>query len=112
MRMARLRTILVATALLLSLAVPALALDLDQARAQGLLGEQANGYVGIVASATPELSKLAAEINTKRKAHYAQIAASNGTSVEAVAALAGKKLVEGAPSGQFVKTNGDWTKKP
>lgn len=110
--MARLHTFLAATALLLSLAVPALALDLDGARAQGLLGEQANGYVGIVASPTAELEKLAADVNAKRKAHYAEIAARNGTAVEAVAALAGKKLVEGAPSGQFVRANGGWTKKP
>ena len=110
--MAKLHRFLVATALLLTLAVPALALDLDGARANGSLGEQANGYVGIVASPTPELEKLAADVNAKRKAHYEEIAARNGTAVEAVAALAGKKLVESAPSGQFVKTNGGWTKKP
>ena len=32
-------------------------------------------------------------------------------SVGEAGALAGRKLVEGAPSGQFVKTNGGWTKK-
>jgi hypothetical protein len=112
MLMARLYRFLAATALLLSLAVPALALDLDEARSQGLLGEQANGYVGIVVSPTAELEKLAADVNAKRKAHYGEIAARNGTTVEAVAALAGKKLVEGAPSGQLVRTNGGWTKKP
>lgn len=110
--MARLHKLLAATALLLSLALPAFALDLDEARAQGLLGEQANGYVGIVASPTPELERLAADINAKRKAHYDGIAARNGAPVESVAAIAGKKLVEAAPSGQFVKTNGGWTKKP
>jgi len=110
--MAKLQKFLVATVLLLVLAVPALALDLDGARAKGLLGEQANGYVGIVVSPTPELEKLTAEINAKRKARYEEIAARNGAPVEAVAALAGKKLVDAAPSGQFVRTNGGWTKKP
>jgi hypothetical protein len=110
--MARLRDFFAATALLCALAVPAFALDLDEARAKGLLGEQANGYVGIVGASTPELSSLAAEVNARRKAHYGEIAARNGTPVEAVAALAGKKLVEGAPSGQFVKTNGGWTQVP
>ena len=110
--MARLHRFLVATALLFSLAVPAFALDLDEARANGLLGEQVNGYVGIVSTSTPELENLAAEVNAKRKAHYAEIAARNGTAVEAVAALAGKKLVESAPSGRYVRTNGGWTKKP
>jgi uncharacterized protein YdbL (DUF1318 family) len=112
MQMAQLHKLLVAAALLLTLAAPALALDLDEARDQGLLGEQADGYVGIVASPTPEVEKLAAEVNAKRRAHYAEIAERNGTAVDAVAALAGKKLVEGAPSGQFVKTDGGWVKKP
>ena len=110
--MAQLHKLLMAMALLVPLAVPALALDLDAARTHGLLGERADGYVGIVVSPTPELEKLAADINAKRKLHYEEIAARTGAPIEAVAALAGKKLVEGAPSGQFVKTNGGWTKKP
>ncbi len=110
--MRKLHWILGALFIALALAVPALAMDLDEARSKGLLGEQADGYVGIVAKSTPELEKLAADINAKRKAHYAEIASNNGASAEAVAALAGKKLVEGRPSGEFVKTNGGWTKKP
>jgi uncharacterized protein YdbL (DUF1318 family) len=112
MPMARLRTLLTVIALGLTLAVPAFALDLHEARTKGLLGEQWDGYVGIVASPTPELERLAADVNAKRKAHYQEIAQRNGTQLEAVAALAGKKLVEGAPSGQFVKTNGGWTRVP
>ena len=110
--MQRLHRILGTLFVALALAVPALAMDLDEARSKGLLGEQADGYVGIVAQSTPELAKLAADINAKRKAHYEEIAGNNGTSPEAVAELAGKKLVEGRPSGEFVKTNGGWTKKP
>lgn len=110
--MVRLHTLLAALILGLTLAAPAFALDLHEARAQGLLGEQWDGYVGIVASPTPQLERLAAGVNAKRKAHYQEIAQRNGTKVEAVAALAGKKLVEGAPSGQFVRTNGGWQKKP
>jgi uncharacterized protein YdbL (DUF1318 family) len=112
MPMARLEALLVAIALLVTLAVPAFALDLHEARTKGLLGEQWDGYVGIVASPTPELEKLAADVNAKRHAHYQEIARRNGTQLEAVAALAGKKLVEGAPSGEFVKTNGGWKKVP
>jgi uncharacterized protein YdbL (DUF1318 family) len=112
MQMAQRHKLLVAIALLVTLAVPAFALDLDEARNRGLLGEQYDGYVGIVASPTPELEGLAADVNARRRAHYAEIAQRNGTAVEAVAALAGKKLVEGAPSGQFVKTNGGWVRKP
>jgi len=106
---------LLAIALLgaLALAAPAWALDLEQARDRGLLGEQADGYVGVVAaSPSPEVVALAAQVNAKRRAHYAEIAARNGTPVEAVAALAGKKLVESAPSGQWIKPKGEWLKKP
>jgi uncharacterized protein YdbL (DUF1318 family) len=110
--MARLRDFFVAAALLAALAAPAFALDLDEARDAGLLGEQADGYVGIVGASSPELERLAADVNARRRAHYEEIATRNGTRVEAVAALAGKKLVEGAPSGQFVKTNGGWKRVP
>jgi len=106
---------LLAIALLgaLALATPARALDLEAARHQGLLGEQADGYVGVVAAnPSPEVVALAGQVNAKRRAHYAEIASRNGTPVEAVAALAGKKLIEAAPSGQWVKPAGDWVKKP
>ena len=109
--MARLRSFF-AAALLCVLAAPTFALGLDEARDQGLLGERADGYVGIVVSPTPELEALASGVNAKRKAHYEEIAARNGTQVEAVAALAGKKLIEGAKSGWLVKTNGGWRKVP
>jgi uncharacterized protein YdbL (DUF1318 family) len=111
MPMRKLHKILGALFVALAVAMPALAMDLDEARSKGLLGEQADGYVGIVGQSTPELQQLAADINAKRKAHYEEIAANNKTSPEAVAALAGKKLVEGRPAGEYVKTNGGWTKK-
>jgi uncharacterized protein YdbL (DUF1318 family) len=97
----------------LALAAPAWALTLDEARSQGVIGEQADGYVAVVpGKSSAEATRLAGEVNAKRKAHYAEIAARNGTPVEAVAALAGKKLIEGAPSGWMVKPDGDWVKKP
>lgn len=100
-------------ALLLAIALPALALDLDEARTRGLLGERADGYVAAVADVpSAEVTQLAAEINAKRRAHYEEIAKRNGAPAEAVAALAGQKLIQNAPSGQWVKPNGAWTKKP
>ena len=97
----------------LALAAPARALDLEEARGRGLLGEQADGYVGVVVPGpSRELAALADQVNSKRRAHYAEIAERNGTPVEAVAALAGKKLVEAAPSGQWVRPQGEWVKKP
>ena len=97
----------------LALASPAWSLDLEEARSQGLLGERADGYVGVVvAKPSPEVVELAGQVNAKRRAHYAEIAARNATPIEAVSALAGKKLIENAPSGQWVKPDGAWVKKP
>jgi uncharacterized protein YdbL (DUF1318 family) len=99
--------------LALLVASPALALGLDEARNAGLIGEQPNGYVGIVvANPDAAVKDLAAKVNTKRKAHYQRIAEENGTKVAAVAARAGEKLIADAPSGQFVKRGGKWVKKP
>jgi uncharacterized protein YdbL (DUF1318 family) len=76
---------------------------LDAAKVAGHLGERFDGYLGVVSDSAPASAKaLAADINTKRKAHYAQIAAKEGTQVDAVAAIAGAKLVQSAPSGQYV----------
>ena len=92
-------------------AAPASALDLGEAKAKGLLGEQADGYVGVV-SGSGEASALASQVNDKRRAEYAEFAKKRGTSVDAVAQLAGQKLVERTPGGQYVRgSDGRWTKK-
>ena len=85
-------------------------LDLQAAKAQGLVGETLTGYLAPV-KATPEVQQLVKTINTKRKAQYIKIAKRNGTSLQAVEQLAGKKAIEKTPPGQFIKTGGDWRKK-
>jgi uncharacterized protein YdbL (DUF1318 family) len=93
-------------------ALPSAALDLDTARAQGLVGEQSDGYVGAVsASAGGDVKALVAEVNGKRRAAYADIAKKNGTAPDAVAALSGQKLIERAPAGQWIYDKGRWTQK-
>ncbi|TNE60128.1 MAG: DUF1318 domain-containing protein, partial [Sphingomonadales bacterium] len=42
------------------------------ARSAGEIGEQMDGYLGIVGSATPELRRVVNDINIKRRAVYAQ----------------------------------------
>lgn len=101
------------SALALAIALPALALDLDEARAKGLLGERADGYVAVVKDDAPaEAKKLASEVNAARRTHYEEIAKRNGAPVEAVAALAGQKLIANAPSGHWVHDGSGWRKKP
>jgi len=93
-------------------ALPSAALDLDAARAQGLVGERSDGYVGAVsASASGDVKALVAEVNGKRRAAYADIAKKNGTAPDAVAALSGQKLIERAPAGQWIYDKGRWTQK-
>ena len=100
-------------ALLLAWAPSAFADNLDQAKASGHVGEQADGYLGTPPGAPASANALAADINAKRKARYQAIAAKNGTSVSVVAKLAGQKLTSRAPAGQYVRNSaGTWEKKP
>jgi len=94
-------------------AAPALAGELDDAKRNGQLGEQADGYVGVVKSGAPAgLRALADKVNQGRRSAYAKIAKENGIPVEAVAARAGEKLVRRAPAGEYVKdSTGGWKRK-
>ncbi len=103
---------LIAT-LLLTLFVtasPALALDLKQAKAQGLVGETLTGYLAPVKN-SPEVQKLVDAINAKRRETYKKIAAQNGLSLAAVEQLAGKKGIEKTPPGQFINLGKGWQRK-
>ncbi len=71
----------------LAFAAPAFAIDLDSAKAQGLVGERQNGYVGIVTSSpTPELSPTGRRhqpapprlLSGDRGAHIGRVAAECG----------------------------------
>ena len=52
------------------------------ARAEGLVGEQPDGYLSIVGAATPALRTLVNSINIQRKAAYTQKAQASGATVE------------------------------
>lgn len=95
----------------IAIAAPAFALSLDAAKAQGLVGERPDGYLGPVQSSS-EVVALVKEINNKRRAEYERIAGSSGTTRQAVEALAAQKAYENTPSGQYVQgANGQWMKK-
>jgi uncharacterized protein YdbL (DUF1318 family) len=95
---------------LLLICQPALALDLQTAKAQGIVAETATGYLAAV-KATPEVQQLVDSINGKRRQMYQQIAQRNKTPLNAVEQLAGKKAIEKTPPGQFININGSWQKK-
>lgn len=99
--------------LAVALPVPAGSLELEAAKRDGQIGERADGFVGVVlAKPTPEVQKLADSVNAKRRAHYQEIAKQNGTSFDAVAALAGAKLIQRAAPGEWVTdAEGNWYRK-
>ena len=99
--------------LLLFGALAASAATLDGAKAAGQIGEGVDGYVHLVDKNAPaDVKALVKDVNNKRRDKYAGIAKTRGTSVESVAALAGAKLVERTPAGQYVMdSNAKWRKK-
>lgn len=87
------------------------ALDLQQAKQQGLIGEQQNGLVGAVQS-SPQVSAIVNEINRKRLENYQDIARRTGTSLTVVQSRAGQLNIERTPSGQYVQlADGSWLRK-
>jgi len=101
-----------ALALVLAVA-PALAADLDGAKAAGQVGERVDGYVGLVDANAPGGAKALVEsVNEFRSKKYAEIAAKRNAPVEAVAAQAGAKLTQRAEPGHYVMdASGRWKRK-
>jgi uncharacterized protein YdbL (DUF1318 family) len=100
-----------------AISLPVMAMDLQQAmsalgaaKTQGLVGEQPNGYLGVVGSSA-QAKEIAELINKARKAEYQKLAAKNGIQLADVEAIAGKKAIEKTDPGQFIYLNGQWQKK-
>ena len=78
------------------------------ARAAGLVGEQPDGYLGIVGAATPDLRALVNSINIQRKAKYTQSAAA-GATVEQMAFASGCNLIlKTVPGEKYQTPSGSW----
>ena len=94
-------------------AAPAWAVTLDQAKAQGLVGERPDGYIGPVNQpVTQEIAALIAQVNAGRHQAHEDVARRNGTPIANVEALAGQKLVSRAGPGEFVmQPGGQWVKR-
>ncbi len=104
---------LVGALALVLVALPALAADLDGAKAAGQVGERVDGYVGLVDANAPDAVKeLVERVNAGRRQKYAEIAAKRNAPVEAVAAQAGAKLTQRAQPGHYVMdASGRWKRK-
>jgi len=89
------------------------AADLQSAKAQGLVGETTNGYLGLVSGGAPDdVRAMVDQVNGARRSEYTAIAQRNGTSLQSVEALAGQRLIANTPQGQYVQnSSGQWTRK-
>ncbi len=112
------KMIVALTMLVASLSLsPAMAQDavLDQAKAQGIIGEMYTGYLGIAdpARATADIRRRVDEVNARRLAIYTDTAQRTGESVSTIAALTAEKQIQRAESGEAVNPGSGqpWTRK-
>ena len=100
----------------------AFAVNLDEAKDKGLVGEKGNGYIGVVAvQSNPQndtqdetlndTQTLVDDINAKRKAVYVKLAAKNGITVQQLEKLAAEKAYSKTSTGHYLWMSGKWTKK-
>lgn len=104
--------------LLLAVALPLMAMDLQQAmsnlssaKTQGLVGEQSDGYLGVVVN-SPETVETVKLINDARHAQYLRLAKDNNLVLTDVEAMAGQKAIDKTQAGQYIQVNKKWAKKP
>ena len=108
---------MVSLLLALLVSAPVLALSLNEAmsalpaaKAAGQLGEQPDGYLGVVSPAG-NAAAIARQINDARRQEYQRLAGENNIQLRDVESMAGKKALERTPDGQYIMLNGVWMKK-
>jgi len=76
-----------------------------------IVGEQTDGYLGVVAGADAgdAVRREIRDINQQRKAVYSDLAHRNGVTIEVTAALTAEKLINQASAGQCYRDeSGAW----
>lgn len=103
------KKIILMITLMLSFSV--FALELSDAKQQGLVGERVDGLLGAVES-SQEVTELVNRINARRLAVYKQIAERNAMTIDQVSVLAGEKSIKKTPDGQYIQNAaGQWVIK-
>ncbi|NEX94811.1 YdbL family protein [Caulobacter sp. 17J65-9] len=89
--------------------------QVDAAKAQGIVGEQSDGYLGFVSGGgDPALKAAVAQINAGRGQVYRDAAAKTGNSVspEAAGQSSFTQRFPSIPAGQYYRdANGAWQRK-
>jgi len=85
----------------------------SQLRATGQVGEQSDGYLGIVGSAPPELRARVDAVNIKRRAYYTEIAARRRAQIEEVGAATACEIFASriAPGQYYRLPDGVWRQR-
>ncbi len=85
----------------------------DAAKAQGIVGEQADGYLGIRTTASPELRAAVEATNAGRRQVYARTATTTGVATEVAAArMFEAQLFPRISSGQWYRNaQGQWVQR-
>lgn len=102
------------TAILLILSAQlAWAIDLHEAKAQGLVGEARSGYLAAVQQpASAEVKALISSVNAKRKAQFEKTAAKTNTTMPQVSNRFYELAVQKTKPGNYYQDqNGRWKKK-
>ncbi len=86
----------------------------DAAKSRGEVGEQVDGYLGVVQGKSPSsaVKNAMSEINIARKAVYTKAATGSGQPASVFAQLTGEKQIKKSAPGTYVKdATGVWKKK-
>lgn len=105
--------VLVAAAAFAPVSTSAASAAIERAKDECLVGEQTDGYLGVVSGQQIDLAlqRELRDTNQQRKTYYAEIARRNGVPVEATAKIAGEKLVNQAEPGECIRDQaGNWRK--
>lgn len=82
-------------------------------RASGQAGEQADGYLGVVGSASGDIRAQVDAVNIKRRAYYTDLAAKRGAKIEEVAAATACEIfaTRVGPGQYYRGTDGSWQQR-
>ncbi len=86
---------------------------IEDARTSGAVGEQSDGYLGIVKPGSADLKARVSQVNIKRKAFYTDLAAKRGVTINEVSgATACEQLKNRVPAGGYYRDeSGAWKQR-
>lgn len=85
---------------------------LDAPRMAGTVGERFDGFATVRGLTSPEIAQLVEQVNSERRSVYAQRAAADRISVEAVGKIYALEIMKSAPAKTwFLSEAGQWSQK-